>query len=175
MLLVVAYRPEELPDHARQFRGLPGRAGQRPIDLEPLTVPAVGRLVREQLGAHADDAFCRECWAVTAGNPFEAVELTAKISDRGLEPNESGAHLLRDLATAVKGSGLIARLDRLGTSSVRLAWAAPYSAPRSGPTSPPTSRASAGKRPPTPSTGCATPVSSPVPPAPTALSNSFTR
>lgn len=123
MLLVVAYRPEELPEHARQFRGLPGRAGQRPIDLEPLTALAVGRLVRDQLGAHADDAFCRECWAVTAGNPFEAVELTAKVSDRGLEPTEAGAHLLRDLAAAVKGSGLVDRLERLGVSTVRLAWA----------------------------------------------------
>ena len=71
----------------------------------------------------ADDAFCRECWAVTAGNPFEAVELTAKVRDRGLAPTEAGAHLLRDLAAAVKGSGLVARLERLGTSTVRFAWA----------------------------------------------------
>ncbi|MFI1393514.1 ATP-binding protein [Streptomyces sp. NPDC020681] len=123
MLLVVAYRPDELPDHAREFRGLPGRAGQRPIGLEPLTAPAVGKLVRDLLGAHADDAFCRECWAVTAGNPFEAVELAAKIRDRGIEPNEAGAHLLRDLAAAVKGSGLVSRLERLGASTVRFAWA----------------------------------------------------
>ncbi|MFD3441225.1 ATP-binding protein [Streptomyces sp. NPDC058685] len=123
MLLVVAYRPDELPDHAQQFRGITGRAGQRPIDLAPLTAPAVGRLVRDRLGAHADDAFCRECWAVTAGNPFEAVELTAKVSDRGIEPLEAGAHLLRDLAAAVKGSGLVSRMERLGTSTVRFAWA----------------------------------------------------
>ncbi|WP_329549493.1 AAA family ATPase [Streptomyces sp. NBC_01356] len=123
LLLVVAYRPEELPDHAEAFRGLPGRAGQRPIDLEPLSAAAVARLVREDLGTQADDAFCRECWAVTAGSPFEAVELTAKVRDRGLTPTEAGAHLLRDLAAAVKGSGLIARLERLGTSTVRFAWA----------------------------------------------------
>jgi len=123
LLLVVAYRPDELPDHAEAFRGLPGRAGQRPIDLEPLSAAAVARLVREDLGAQADDAFCRECWAVTAGNPFEAVELTAKVRDRGLTPTEAGAHLLRDLAAAVKGSGLITRLERLGTSTVRFAWA----------------------------------------------------
>ncbi|WP_328540207.1 ATP-binding protein [Streptomyces sp. NBC_00344] len=123
MLLVVAYRPDELPDHAQEFRGLPGRAGHRPIDLEPLTATAVGRLVRERVGAHADDAFCRECWAVTAGNPFEAVELTAKVHDRGLAPSEDSAHLLRDLAAAVKGSGLVARLERLGPSTVRFAWA----------------------------------------------------
>ncbi|MET8452084.1 AAA family ATPase [Streptomyces sp. NPDC005209] len=123
LLLVVAYRPDELPDHAESLRGLPGRAGGRPLGLEPLSASAVARLVRESLGAHADDAFCRECWAVTAGNPFETVELTAKVRDRGLTPNEAGARLLRDLAAAVKGSGLIARLERLGTSTVRFAWA----------------------------------------------------
>ncbi|MEU6840242.1 AAA family ATPase [Streptomyces sp. NPDC046716] len=123
LLMVVAYRPEELPEHGEALRGLPGRSGQRPLGLEPLSAPAVARLVRESLGAHADDAFCRECWAVTAGNPFEAVELTAKVHDRGLAPTESGAHLLRDLAAAVKGSGLVARLERLGTSTVRFAWA----------------------------------------------------
>ncbi|MGI5452025.1 AAA family ATPase [Streptomyces sp. CA-249302] len=123
LLVVVAYRPDELPDHAESFRGLPGRAGGRPLDLEPLSAVAVARLVRETLGAHADDAFCRECWAVTAGSPFETVELIAKVRDRGVSPTEAGAHLLRDLAAAVKGSGLIARLERLGTSTVRFAWA----------------------------------------------------
>lgn len=123
LLVVVAYRPDELPDHAESFRGLPGRAGGRPLDLEPLSATAVARLVREALGGHADDAFCRECWAVTAGSPFETVELIAKVRDRGLTPTEAGAHLLRDLAAAVKGSGLVARLERLGTSTVRFAWA----------------------------------------------------
>lgn len=123
LLLAVAYRPDELPDHAEAFRSLPGRAGLRPLNLEPLSAAAVADLVREDLGTQADDVFCRECWAVTAGNPFEAVELTAKVRDRGLVPTEEGAHLLRDLAAAVKGSGLIARLERLGASTVRFAWA----------------------------------------------------
>ncbi|MFJ9904689.1 ATP-binding protein [Streptomyces sp. NPDC101152] len=123
LLVVVAYRPDELPDHAESLRGLPGRAGGRPLDLEPLSAPAVAHLVRDTLGSHADDAFCRECWAVTAGNPFETVELIAKVRDRGLTPTENSAHLLRDLAAAVKGSGLVARLERLGSSTVRFAWA----------------------------------------------------
>ncbi|MFI1016753.1 ATP-binding protein [Streptomyces sp. NPDC020965] len=123
LLLVVAYRPEELPDHARHLRRLPGRAGQRPIDLAPLTPAAVARLVRDRIGRHASDTFCHECWAVTAGNPFEAIELVAKVSDRAIEPTVAGAPLLRDLAAAVKGGGLISRLERLGPSTVRLAWA----------------------------------------------------
>lgn len=124
LLIVVAYRPDELPPGAEAFRGLPGRAGHRPIDLEPLTADAIGHLVRESVGAHADEAFCRECWAVTAGNPFEAVELTAKVRDRGLPPDGTSTPLLRDLAAAVKGRGLIARLDRLGPTTLRFAWAA---------------------------------------------------
>ncbi|MCH5672055.1 ATP-binding protein [Streptomyces gilvus] len=123
LLVVVAYRPDELPDHAESLRGLPGRAGGRPLDLEPLSATAVARLVRETFGPHADDAFCRECWAVTAGSPFETVELIAKVRDRGLTPTENSARLLRDLAAAVKGSGLVSRLERLGTSTVRFAWA----------------------------------------------------
>ncbi|MEW1860437.1 AAA family ATPase [Streptomyces sp. NPDC088194] len=124
LLVVVAYRPDELPPSAEAFRGLPGRAGHRPLGLEPLTADAIGLLVRDRVGAHADEEFCRECWAVTAGNPFEAVELAAKVRDRGLQPDGGSVHLLRDLVAAVKGSGLVARLERLGPSTVRLAWAA---------------------------------------------------
>ncbi|MCM2417981.1 AAA family ATPase [Streptomyces sp. RKAG293] len=124
MLIVVAYRPEELPEHAGSFRGLPGSTGHRPLDLEPLTAAAIGDLVRATVGEHADDAFCRECWSVTAGNPFEAVELTARVRDRDLRPDRTSAHLLRELAALVKGSGLTTRLERLGVPAVRLAWAA---------------------------------------------------
>ncbi|MFF7331270.1 AAA family ATPase [Streptomyces sp. NPDC008150] len=123
LLIVVAYRPDELPPHAAPLRALPGRGGGRPIDLEPLSADAVAHLVRESLGEHADDAFCQECWEVTAGNPFEAVELAAKVRDRKVTPTEGRAHLLRDLAAAVKGSGLAARLDRLGGPARHYAWA----------------------------------------------------
>ncbi|MFF1413151.1 hypothetical protein ACFVX6_25840 [Streptomyces sp. NPDC058289] len=73
------HRPDELPAHAEAFRTLPGRAGHRPLSLAPLTAEAVSGLVREAVGEHADEAFCREDWAVTPGNPFEAVELTANV------------------------------------------------------------------------------------------------
>ncbi|MEU6977266.1 MULTISPECIES: AAA family ATPase [unclassified Streptomyces] len=121
MLLVVAYRPDELPESGAEFTGR--RSGQRPLGLEPLTSEAIASLVRDRVGAHADDAFCQECWAVTSGNPFEAVELAARVRDRGLEPTADRAHALRDLAAAVKGSGLIAQIEAFGTSTVRLAWA----------------------------------------------------
>ncbi|MGP3953307.1 ATP-binding protein [Streptomyces sp. 7N604] len=124
MLLVVAYRPDELPASAAGFGKLADRQGSRPFDLATLTPNAVSRIVREALGEEADEAFCRETWAVTGGNPFETVELTAKVAERGLKPQDVHIPELRELASAVKGSDVVERLERLGTSAVRFAWSA---------------------------------------------------
>ncbi|WP_405804883.1 AAA family ATPase [Streptomyces sp. NBC_00210] len=124
MLLVVAYRSDELPVDAVAFGRLTERLGSRPFDLVPLTPSGVSRIVRETLGEEADEAFCRESWAVTGGNPFETVELVAKVADRGLKPQVVHVPELRELASAVKGGGLVERLERLGTSAVRFAWSA---------------------------------------------------
>ncbi|MFD9572390.1 AAA family ATPase [Streptomyces sp. NPDC059982] len=124
MLIMVACRPDEIPADAAPLRALMGRQGARPHELAPLTTSAVARIVREALGESADDVFCRECWAITGGNPFEVVELGMKGRDRGLKPHQDNIPQLRDLASAVKGSGLIERLEQLGPSTVRLAWAA---------------------------------------------------
>nr|WSX73718.1 AAA family ATPase [Streptomyces sp. NBC_00899]WSX80219.1 AAA family ATPase [Streptomyces sp. NBC_00899] len=122
MLLVVAYRPDELPRDALAFGRLAERHGSRALDLAPLTPGAVSRIVRDTLGEDADEAFCRETWAVTGGNPFEAVELAARVADRGLKPQVVHLPELRELASAVKGGGVVERLERLGTSAVRFAW-----------------------------------------------------
>jgi ribose 1,5-bisphosphokinase PhnN len=123
MLVVLAYRPDELPPQGAAFRKLAERNGSRPFDLLPLTPGAVGRIVHDTLGGGADEPFRHECWAVTGGNPFEVVELLAKVRDRGLKPQQENIPELRELASAVKGSGLITRIERLGTSAVRLAYA----------------------------------------------------
>ncbi|GHF03820.1 ATP-binding protein [Streptomyces morookaense] len=124
VLLVAAYRPRELPEQVPAFAELVDGRGHRPVVLHPLTPAAVAELVRGALGAGSDDPFCREIWAVTGGNPYEAVELIAKSRDRGLKPTEESAALLRDLGAAARGSGLITRLEQLGTATTRFAWAA---------------------------------------------------
>ncbi|MER6517005.1 AAA family ATPase [Streptomyces sp. NPDC001553] len=124
MLILVACRPDEIPADAGSLRALMGRQGTRPHELATLTTSAVARIVRDALGESADDVFCRECWAITGGNPFEVVELAMRGRARGLKPHQENIPQLRDLASAVKGSGLIDRLDQLGPSTVRLAWAA---------------------------------------------------
>ncbi|GGV74384.1 hypothetical protein GCM10015535_03100 [Streptomyces gelaticus] len=124
VLVVQAHRPEELA--ARQKESGPGSAhpSQVRVALRALTPDATAELVRAALGEHADDPFCREVWAVTGGNPYEAVELVAKVQDRELAPLEESAGLLRELGASARGSGLVARLERLGTNATRFAWAA---------------------------------------------------
>ena len=128
LLLVFAYRPNEMPAGAEAFVALPARSGVSPLGLSALTPEAVGELVRTMYRTApgeepaVEEAFCREAWAVTGGNPFETVELVAKARELGLPPDESACPRLRELASATKGSGLVARLERLGTRAVRLAW-----------------------------------------------------
>jgi tetratricopeptide (TPR) repeat protein len=138
VLLVVAYRPDELPEVPAAFRTIADSNGTRALGLTALTPDAVTALVHEFFGAPAafsaagvdaraeaevDDAFCREVWEVTGGNPFETVELLAKARERSVAPVGASGPLLSELAAASQGSGLVARLERLGHSSVRLAWA----------------------------------------------------
>ncbi|MEU1778440.1 AAA family ATPase [Streptomyces abikoensis] len=124
LLIVLAYRPEELPDHTPGFKELVAGRVARPVELHALTPEAVAGLVREALGPGADDPFCREVWAVTGGNAYEAVELIAKARDRDMDPVEESAALLRELGAAARGKGLVARLEQLGSAVTRFAYAA---------------------------------------------------
>ena len=128
VLVVQAHRPQELAErNAALNAGHADAEGHNAlvrVALRALTPDATAELVRAGLGEHADDPFCREVWAVTGGNPYEAVELVAKVQDRELPPVEESAGMLRELGASARGSGLVARLERLGTNANRFAWAA---------------------------------------------------
>ncbi|WP_406132925.1 ATP-binding protein [Streptomyces zaomyceticus] len=130
VLIVLAHRPP--PSEPRgsadpaASSGPLAALGDRAVltlGLDALTSEATAVLVREALGAHADEPFCHELWTVTSGNPYETVELLAKARDRTVEPVAESAGLLRELAAGARGGGLVARLEALGTGPTRLAWA----------------------------------------------------
>ncbi|MEV3970711.1 AAA family ATPase [Streptomyces sp. NPDC050698] len=124
LLVVVAFRPDELPLEAAAFTSPAADLGSRPFTLAPLSATAVARIVRDEVGEEAEDEFCEECWEVTAGSPFEAVELSIRLGERSLRGTSEDLPAMRDLAAAVKGPGLIERLQGLGTTTVRFAYAA---------------------------------------------------
>lgn len=124
LLIVAAYRPGDMPPEAKAFRTLVERHGNRPHSLEPLSTDSVARIVRNEVGEDAEDDFCEECWHATGGSPFEAVELAIRLRERHVRGLRHELPVMRDLAAAVKGPGLIERLHRLGPATVRFAWAA---------------------------------------------------
>ncbi|MFI6370132.1 ATP-binding protein [Streptomyces sp. NPDC050546] len=123
LLVVLGYRPDELPPDATSFRTLVERHEQRPHLLSPLGEAGVARIIREEVGEEAEDEFCGECWTVTNGIPFEAVELAIGLRERRVRGTQDDVPVMRDLAAAVKGPGLIERLKRLGPRTLRFAWA----------------------------------------------------
>jgi tetratricopeptide (TPR) repeat protein len=125
VLVVVARRPGEVKgDNARYLDAVAEVAGHSVTSLSALTPDAVAGLTRATLGAHADDPFCREVWAVTGGNPYDTVELLAKVQDSELQPSESSATELRPLNRSARGGGLVTRLEGLGVDATRFAMAA---------------------------------------------------
>ncbi|WP_432135312.1 ATP-binding protein [Streptomyces sp. bgisy154] len=124
MLIVVACRPDDVTPAAPMLQELTERHGTRPHELAALTLGAVASIVRRILGEDADEIFCREVWAITGGSPFEVVELLQKSKELGLRAHEDGITRLRDLASAVKGSGIVERLLQFRPSTVNVAWAA---------------------------------------------------
>ncbi|CAM5577663.1 hypothetical protein SGLAM104S_09978 [Streptomyces glaucescens] len=125
VLVVVARRPGEVTGpRARHLDAIAATAAQSVATLSALTPDAVAGLTRATVGAHADGAFCREVWAVTDGNPYDTVELLAKVLDSELDPTEGSAGELRALNRSARGGGLVARLEGLGIDATRFAWAA---------------------------------------------------
>jgi DNA-binding CsgD family transcriptional regulator len=124
LLIVVAYRPDELPLEGDAFSTAASDTGNRPFALAPLSAAAVARIVRDEVGEQAEEEFCEECWEVTSGSPFEAVELAIRLGERRLRGTSRDLPVMRDLAAAVTGPGLIERLQGFGTTTVRFAYAA---------------------------------------------------
>jgi tetratricopeptide (TPR) repeat protein len=125
VLVVVARRPGEVSGASARHLDTVAAAADGPVTtLSALTPDATAGLTRATLGGHAEAAFCREVWAVTAGNPYETVELLAKVRDSELQPVEARAGELRELNRSARGGGLVARLEELGIDATRFAWAA---------------------------------------------------
>ncbi|MFF8905041.1 ATP-binding protein [Streptomyces olivaceoviridis] len=124
VLVVVARRPGEVSGDGARLLDAVAAAGRPVHNLSALTPDATAGVTRATVGRHADDAFCREVWAVTGGNPYDTVELLAKVRDSELPPVEAQAGELRALNRAARDGGLVDRLKGLGLEATRFAWAA---------------------------------------------------
>ncbi|MFD7903620.1 ATP-binding protein [Kitasatospora sp. NPDC059747] len=122
-LLVLACR-DEFPDGVLALERALAAAADRCHRLRPLRPASVAHLVREALGDGAEDAFCRDVWSVTAGNPYETTALLREVLDQQLDPVGENSAQLRELAANARGMTLRHWLDKLGPTTLRFAWAA---------------------------------------------------
>ena len=111
--LIVATRPA-LDSAPAEFTAIVD-AIPEPMRLAPapLTEVALGEIVSEILGAHADEELIHACQNATAGNPFLCIALASALAERSIRP---GAESSDDVAALAgqEAAGLVrARLGRL--------------------------------------------------------------
>src|SRR4051812_9951227 len=94
-----------------------------PVRPRPLTEAAVADLVRERLGAHADNPFCVACHRATVGNPLLLRQLLSALEADRVEPDAAHAHVVRDIGQGAVSRSVLVRLARLGPETTAVARA----------------------------------------------------
>jgi DNA-binding CsgD family transcriptional regulator len=120
VLLAVAARSGEGTDPSGRLRVL-SEVAASVLTPPALSEAASGMLVRQQLGARADEELCRSCHRVTGGNPFYLRELTRALSEDGSHPTSEMAAHVRELGVRTIGRRVLVRLARLGSDCEALA------------------------------------------------------
>ncbi len=124
VLLALAWRSRELPEEARLFRRLVAANSHRHLEFQPLQPPSIEKLVRAVYHESAEDAFCRQVWAVTGGSPYLTNALLARLAERGIDPVDESAPLLHNLAAEADGMTRELWLAKLGVKTLAFAHAA---------------------------------------------------
>jgi class 3 adenylate cyclase/DNA-binding CsgD family transcriptional regulator len=88
-----------------------------------LSAPAVSELVRRELAAEADDAFCAACYRATGGNPLLLRELVRTLAAEDVPPVAASRAAVERLAPDSIARSVMVRLSRLSSEAGRLARA----------------------------------------------------
>jgi DNA-binding CsgD family transcriptional regulator len=112
VLVIVTARPDEPdpPPSLARILADPSVQRQSPAPLSP---EAAGVLLAGELGRQPDPLFASTCHEVSGGNPFLIRELVRTLVERRIEPVDSQAETVRDLAPERIGHTVLLRLQRL--------------------------------------------------------------
>ncbi|MGE4426398.1 MAG: AAA family ATPase [Solirubrobacteraceae bacterium] len=94
------------------------------IELSPLSVPAVGRLLEGALDATPDDDFRDAAGRVTGGNPLLLSVLTREATGQGLRGRADEVDRLPELGARGLAPTVVRRLAALEDAATTVAWAA---------------------------------------------------
>lgn len=121
--IVVAMRCEELGRGAAMTR-LRSHPAARLLRPAHLSDQGVATLVRRELGEGAAAELCRECAAVTGGNPFLVCELVASLRADQVAPTAETAAAVAGMVPDSVLRSVLLRLARLSPAAGALAEAA---------------------------------------------------
>jgi DNA-binding CsgD family transcriptional regulator len=93
------------------------------LNLRPLTIGGVARLVATDLGVDPDHDFSLACWEATGGTPFLVGMLVDALREARISPVSASAGRVQGLATSSLGRWTLLRLQQLGPDAARLAHA----------------------------------------------------
>jgi DNA-binding CsgD family transcriptional regulator len=94
-----------------------------PVRPVPLSAEAVRELVRERLGAEADDAFCAACHQATGGNPLFLRQLLTALEADHVRPDAAHADVVLEIGPRAVSRTVIMRLARLSEDAIAVARA----------------------------------------------------
>ena len=86
-----------------------------------LSASSVAEFARQELGADADDAFCRACHRATGGNPLLLRELLRTLAGEDVAPVRASVPLVEQIAPDAVTRSVRLRLGRLPVEAARLA------------------------------------------------------
>ncbi|MFZ0089236.1 MAG: AAA family ATPase [Solirubrobacteraceae bacterium] len=121
--MVLASRTPDTPvsDAASPWSQLTARPSAVALYPRPLSESAAVALVRERLGADADEEFCRACHAATDGNPLFLRELLQGLTAAAVVPSAAAASEVQSVGPASVSRFVLHRLAALGPSATELA------------------------------------------------------
>jgi DNA-binding CsgD family transcriptional regulator len=121
VLLVLAWRSDEVSPSGDVLAPIAGEPGARRIRPQPLSPEAVGELVRAVYGIRPQDRFVHACHAAAGGNPLFTMQLLKAARDEGLRPVDPDACSLADLAPERVSELVLSRLRLLSPIAVTVA------------------------------------------------------
>jgi DNA-binding CsgD family transcriptional regulator len=98
----------------------PATISIRPV---PLSADAVRALVRERLGADAEEPFCAACHGATGGNPLFLRQLLTALESDGVRPDAAHAGVVLEIGPRAVSRTVIVRLARLSPDAIEVARA----------------------------------------------------
>jgi DNA-binding CsgD family transcriptional regulator len=113
VLLVLAWRSDEVSPSGDTLARIAGEPGARRIRPQPLSPEAVAELARAVFGIRPQDRFVRACHAAAGGNPLFTMQLLEAAREEGLRPVDPDACALTDLAPERVSELVLGRLRRL--------------------------------------------------------------